>query len=236
MGPLGKALRKLRLQSAAAAQAEYDAWQQDDEGCDEELGCGGICDRISQAIGAVIAGELAGVTVLDGGQDGDDHAFLLVFAQEGPYVDPQAYIVDILPGVYETGCGYSWRKRESVVLAADDVVVEPIGPVEDYVEDVRENPAAPPVGDCFAVAVQLAKKYGGEIVHGKVLWKHRRIWHAWVEFGTPLQRVMVRDEGQPHGVALSVYYRELKPRVAARYTVTEAQIMALRTGHWGPWV
>lgn len=41
--PLFMALWNLRSQFAAAAQAEYDAWEQDEEGIDEVLGGGGIC-------------------------------------------------------------------------------------------------------------------------------------------------------------------------------------------------
>ncbi len=57
---------------------------------------------------------------MDGGQDGDDHAYLIV------YNDSEAYIVDIPPGVYEEGGGYNWQKKPDVTIQASDVIIEPI--------------------------------------------------------------------------------------------------------------
>ncbi len=107
-------LKLLRPQIAAKAQAEYDAWAGD--GDDPEIGSGGICDAIANEIGDVLAG--AGIDSIDGGQDGDDHAFLIA------YDDTSAYVVDIPPGVYERGSGYSWKKIPGVTITEDDVVIE----------------------------------------------------------------------------------------------------------------
>lgn len=57
---------------------------------------------------------------MDGGQDGDDHAYLIV------YNDVEAYIVDIPPGVYEEGGGYNWQKKSNVIITASDVIIESI--------------------------------------------------------------------------------------------------------------
>ena len=57
---------------------------------------------------------------MDGGQDGDDHAYLIV------YNDVEAYIVDIPPEVYEEGGGYNWQKKPNVTINAEDVGIEPI--------------------------------------------------------------------------------------------------------------
>lgn len=149
---LHKALLQLRPQLAAAAQEQIDAWQQDEEGFDEELGGGGCCDRVADAMGNVIGDRLENVEIHEGGQDGDDHAFLLVYAIEPPYADETAYIVDIPPSVYETGSGYSWRKRDGAQVTAGDVVIVPVGPVCDFVQEnprpqrrgPRENPYKEP--------------------------------------------------------------------------------------------
>lgn len=101
---------------ASAAQAVIDEWSQDEEGWDEEFGAGGACDRVSGALAGVI-GSLDDVEIVDGGHDGDDHAWLVV------YDDEEAYSVDIPPGVYETGGGYSWTKLEDAKVSPEDVEI-----------------------------------------------------------------------------------------------------------------
>lgn len=117
---LWKKLQSIKPEIAVAAQKVYDEWEQDEEGFDPELGSGGICDQVSEAIGSVIAGRLEGVDVTEGGQEGDDHSWVIA------YNDTEAYGVDIDPGVYETGGGYSWRKREGVTIRPDHVDVFPV--------------------------------------------------------------------------------------------------------------
>ena len=102
----------------AAAQRVYDEWEQDEDGNDEFLGNGGVCDQINQEIQEILSG--AGFDVIDGGQDGDDHAFS--FAVK----DGSTYLVDIPANVYEVGSGYTWKKRPNVTITAQDVVISPI--------------------------------------------------------------------------------------------------------------
>jgi hypothetical protein len=105
---------RLRPELAAAAQAVVDEWVQDE---DDDLGGGGVCDLVAGAMSAVVAGSLEDVEIVEGGHEGDDHAWLIV-------VDPnEAVGVDISPDVYETGGGYSWRKREDAMIGPEDVAV-----------------------------------------------------------------------------------------------------------------
>lgn len=115
-------INALREQMAAAAQAEYDTWEQDEDGLDPELGSGGICDRIAEALSAVICETVADVDPGEYGFDGDEHAALVI--RRG---DEQVF-VDIDHRLYETGGGYSWRKLDGVVFRAQDVTVEDLGP------------------------------------------------------------------------------------------------------------
>ena len=128
-------IKSLIPEILAAAQAQYDAWDQDDEGVDAEFGAGGICDAIANEIGSVLSGH--GFDIVDGGQDGDDHAF--IFAQKNGNV----FSVDIPPGLYESGCGYSWRKREGVVFDAGMLEICEASYIDVYGEEYHpESPSA----------------------------------------------------------------------------------------------
>ena len=124
-------LRSIRTEMAHAAQEVYDSWDQDEDGDDPELGSGGICDRISDALASVVVNAIEDVEVHEGGQDGDDHSWLIVMN------NAEAYSVDIPPRVYETGGGYSWKKIPDVVFKSDDIVIDniPIGDVINLLED-----------------------------------------------------------------------------------------------------
>lgn len=93
-------------------QRIYDEWDQDDSGFDDEYGTGGICDAIADAISSQFS--FAGFDVAEGGQEGDDHAFVYVSK------DGRAWGVDVSPGVYEIGSGYSWKKIAGVEFSASD--------------------------------------------------------------------------------------------------------------------
>lgn len=112
-----KALEAIKPQMAEAAQKVLDRWEQDEEGYDEELGGGGACDAIADAMRDVVAQHVPEAEFEDGGHDGDDHAYFVA------YDDQKAYAVDIPPGAYETGGGFSWKKLPGVVLTGDDVEV-----------------------------------------------------------------------------------------------------------------
>ena len=108
-------LRRLRPEFARAAQMIYDAWQQDEDGFDDEVGAGGICDEIASEMAGILA--MAGISTVEGGQDGDDHAYLYA------YDDRDAFEVDLPHQLYERGSGYSWTKIPEVVFELDDIEI-----------------------------------------------------------------------------------------------------------------
>lgn len=105
-------LQSLRPDLARAAQGVIDSWHPGD---DDDLGGGGICDEVARVMEGVIYNSIPGVTVVDGGHDGDDHAWLMV------YDDLEAFGVNIPPGVYEVGGGYSWEKIPDASVRDEDV-------------------------------------------------------------------------------------------------------------------
>jgi len=109
-GSLYSSLMSLRSAFIEAAQMEYDAWNQEGPGY-------GICDEIAARMSSIIAERIPGVEVLDGGHDGDDHAWLLVVDHN----EEVAYGVDISQDHYETGGGYSWTKKPGVRFSVDMV-------------------------------------------------------------------------------------------------------------------
>lgn len=112
-------LNILKPKMAIAAQAVYNAWEQDEEGLDFELGAGGICDQITQELADVIVTNLE-VDVIEGGEEGSDHSWLIV------YDEREACGVDIPPNVYESGGGYSWTKIPDVTFTPDVIDVFPL--------------------------------------------------------------------------------------------------------------
>ena len=108
-------INALRPEIAAAANKILDAWQQDADGIDEEFGSGGACDAIAHKIQGVLSQH--GYDVSEGGQDGDDHAWVVV------YDEAIALAIDIPPGVYETGAGYSWKKIEGSHVNPEDIQI-----------------------------------------------------------------------------------------------------------------
>ncbi len=117
-------LMQLRPQLVKAAQEVYDEWSQDDDGVDEVHGGGGICDAISRAFSGILV-DVPGIDITDGGQDGDDHAYVIV------YTSTEAYAIDIPPSVYERGGGYSWTKIPNVTFRPEHIVIEPVSVPDD---------------------------------------------------------------------------------------------------------
>ncbi len=100
----------------AAAQGVYDAWEQDENGEDPELGTGGICDRIAEALGGVLAEH--GYATAEGTPQGDEHANVVASA------DGISWLVDIPAHLYERGAGYNWRKLPGVKFRPENLSIE----------------------------------------------------------------------------------------------------------------
>lgn len=110
-------LDRLRPQMAMVVQEVLDAWVQDADGYDEELGTGGPCDRVADAISDVISDAVFEAEFEAGGQDGDDHAWVVTV------LDGKRVGVDVPHHLYETGGGYIWRKIPDVKIRPSDISI-----------------------------------------------------------------------------------------------------------------
>jgi hypothetical protein len=105
-------LTRIRPELSKVAQSILNEWEQDEF---DELGGGGVCDLISSALSEVIYNKIPDVEIQDGGHEGDDHSWLIVFNET------EAVGVDIPSSLYETGGGYSWTKIQNAVISPSDV-------------------------------------------------------------------------------------------------------------------
>jgi hypothetical protein len=113
-------LKSLTSKLATVAQEEYDAWAQDDEGFDEELGSGGICHLIAERMVEVLSEEDIEATTTHSEGVGENHVWVTAQTSDG------VAMVDIPPGVYESGGGYVWRKKSGVTISSSDVLIDVI--------------------------------------------------------------------------------------------------------------
>lgn len=117
-------LKRLMPLMAAGAQRAYDAWDQNDEGEDPELGVGGICQDVAEEISGVL--NMNGIEAGTVSQQvGDQHVYTIAKLNDG------VYEVDIPPSLYETGGGYVWKKRKGITF----------NPSMIYVSMISGNPA-----------------------------------------------------------------------------------------------
>lgn len=108
-------LTGLKNNMAKAAQNAYNEWEQDESGQDEIFGGGGICDDISMKLAEVIADNILNVNLTEGGQQGDEHMWLIA------HRDNEVYGVDIPPSIYEIGGGYVWDKIPDVIFSPEHI-------------------------------------------------------------------------------------------------------------------
>ncbi len=118
----------LRARLAAAAQKVYDDW---DENEDEYAG-GGICHLIADAMVDVLSA--AGIEAQSvSAAVGEVHVFVVAKADDG------VFSIDIPPGTYETGGGYTWKKIPGVTIDARDVLVDRLSADPDDFDQFTED-------------------------------------------------------------------------------------------------
>lgn len=119
---LNEFLNSSKAKIANAAQSVYDEWEQDADGDSIVYGSGGICDEIANKISIVLSNSFQEISddvfeITDGGQDGDEHAWIIV------HNGKKAFGVDISPYIYESGGGYTWKKKHGVKILPEHVEI-----------------------------------------------------------------------------------------------------------------
>jgi len=114
------------------AQEQYDGWQQDEHGENIELGRGGICHLIADdLIGVLYKHKIDNVQSVCSSYE--QHVYIVGQFKEG------IYEIDIPYDIYETGGGFTWKKRPDVTFSREDIVIRRLSsdPSEykDYVDE-----------------------------------------------------------------------------------------------------
>lgn len=109
-------LNDLKSDIAIAAQKVYDDWEQNEEGYCDELGYGGICQDIADAICNVLINNNIECTPVPE-EIGEQHVYTVAKLDDG------IYVVDISPYTYETGGGYCWKKIPDVIFDENDIII-----------------------------------------------------------------------------------------------------------------
>jgi len=98
------------------AQEQYDAWKQDHDGQDVELGSGGICHLIVEDLISVLYRHKI-ENVQSVCSNYEQHVYVVGQFKEG------IYEIDIPYDVYETGGGFTWKKIPDVQFNRNDIVI-----------------------------------------------------------------------------------------------------------------
>lgn len=113
--PASAAINALRPALVAAAQKQYDAWEQDEDGYDEEVGHGGICHLIADDMQTILSH--AGFNTWTQTATDVQHVTCVVQASDG------VYDIDIPYRLYERGAMFTWTKLPNVRFEPSDVTV-----------------------------------------------------------------------------------------------------------------
>jgi len=114
------------------AQEQYDGWQQDKHGVNIELGRGGICHLIADdLIGVLYKHNIDNVQSVCSSHE--QHVYIVGQFKEG------VYEIDIPYDIYETGGGFTWKKKPDVKFSREDIVISRLSSVpseyKDYVDE-----------------------------------------------------------------------------------------------------
>jgi hypothetical protein len=115
-----------------AAQDQYDSWDQDETGYDQELGYGGICHLIADDIVDIIDEHIPNALSTTISADHEQHVYTAVAHKSDD--EWECYMIDIHHGYYETGGGFRWTKLPDVEFDESMISTYPVN-VEDMFDE-----------------------------------------------------------------------------------------------------
>lgn len=110
----------IKTEICVYAQQAYNEWNQNEEGYDEELGTGGICQIVADEMLDVLHSH--GIYNVQTQCSDDPHVYLIGKFKEG------IFTIDIPYHVYESGGGWSWKKKPDVKFDVHHVIVWRLDP------------------------------------------------------------------------------------------------------------
>ncbi len=122
-------IKAARWEMAKAAQKVYDDWDESDE---DTYAGGGICHFIAEELVGVL--DHHGIECQTVSSTSEVHVYAVAKVSDG------VFVVDIPYDIYETGGGYSWKKRPDIRFAANDVTVSRVdSDPEEFFKYVDED-------------------------------------------------------------------------------------------------
>ncbi len=170
------------------AQEQYDSWHQGD---DDELNGGGICHLIADAMAAVLSARDIACTTVSSYHE--VHVYVVAQLPSG------VWQVDIRPGVYERGGGYTWTKIPDVTFEAADIEVSRLSShprdMKDFVEERQDDlpPADADSGDRSRDTLLVDYNAVGSyrIDDGELTLDGRTIGEMWIGLASAIDHVVI---------------------------------------------
>ena len=133
-----KEIDPIKDELAAAAQNEYDNWIQDEHGYNDELGSGGICHLIAdELIDVLYKHNIHRCQTVSSCHE--QHVYVVGQFREG------IYLIDVPYQYYETGGGFTWKKRPNIKFDADYIHVHRLDSnprkLSQYTDEMEESVA-----------------------------------------------------------------------------------------------
>jgi hypothetical protein len=104
-------IESIKPQLALAAEEVYDDWDQDEEGYSEDYGSGGICDKIAEELVSTFdrlkPDNLKDWDSFTMYKENECHTDMYVVNHQIKKI----YEVGLSPHHYESGGGYTWKKK-----------------------------------------------------------------------------------------------------------------------------
>ena len=120
-------IQRLIPQFVKSAQAVYDSWDQSNPE-EDDLNGGGICQEIAEAISGDCGRHGIEAVTVDSNGMGEQHVWVVARVVEG------IFEIDIPYHEYESGGGYTWKKKPNVKFTNHSIHISKMSNDSDWDE------------------------------------------------------------------------------------------------------